>query len=383
MRAGPTTVDGERPAGRSGSRRLPLRWVAAAIVLTLVALATLTPLGRYLVQAGIIEAGILARRQPIAAIIADSATAADTRQRLRLVLSARDFAADSLGLDAGGSYRTYSPVRRDTLVLVLSAAYRDRLERYTWWFPIVGRVPYKGFFDFDRARSDAAHLEEDGYDVYLRPSAAFSTLGWFDDPLLSTVLAGDTIGLVNTVIHEIAHNTYYAPSGAVFNESFANFVGARGAEAFFLSRGADSAAALAARRWREQRVMGRFWAAVAASLDSAYAAHPESRERRIAARDVVYLQARRRLREQIAPALDIADRTWPDRLTLNNAALLARRVYLTELELFDLVLDRHRGDVRAAIARIIALARAAPADPFEALRGWVGSAAEAAAQNRP
>src|SRR5206468_3838333 len=178
----------------------------------------------------------------------------------RLVLDARAFAGDSVGLKAKESFTTYSPLDRDTLVLVLSGAYRDKLKAYTWWFPVVGRVPYKGYFDFAAAKVAARDLEGRGFDVYLRPSPAFSTLGWFNDPLLSTSLRADTLDLANTVIHELTHNTFYAPGSAVFNESFAHFVGARGSAWFFRTRGSPVAADQADARWADEKVLARFWA---------------------------------------------------------------------------------------------------------------------------
>ena len=206
--------------------------VLAGLAVIVIACLLLVPTGRYLLRAGWEEAKILARRRPIAALAADVTTTSALRAKFSLVLAARTFAHDSLGLETGQSFTTYSAIDRDTLVLVLSGAYRDRLESYTWWFPVVGRVPYKGYFDFDEARRQERTLAARGLDARLGAASAFSTLGWFNDPLLPSTVRADSLTLANTVIHELTHNTFYAPGGAVFNESFANFVGARGAERF-------------------------------------------------------------------------------------------------------------------------------------------------------
>ena len=191
------------------------RRIAAVLVLVVIGWLALTPTGRYLARAAWAEGGILVRRRSIEAIVADKSTSIEAAAKLRLVLAARAFAADSIQLRTKKSFTTYTQLDRDTLVLVLSGAYPDRLVSYTWWFPIVGRVPYKGYFDFALARSAERDLAAKGFDVYLRPSPAFSTLGWFNDPLLSTSLHADTIDLANTVVHELTHNTFYAPGQAV------------------------------------------------------------------------------------------------------------------------------------------------------------------------
>ncbi len=352
-------------------RRVVARAVPLALAASLVLLA-LTPTGCYLSRAGWEEAKILGRRRPIARLVADSSIDASTRAKLRLVVEARDYAAHTLGLDVNESFTTYSPLERDTLVLLVSAAHRDRLEPYTWWFPIVGRVPYKGFFDFDDARSLAVRLQRDGFDVYLRPAAAFSTLGWFNDPLLSTTLGQDSLDLVNTVIHEVTHNSYYGAGQAAFNESFANFVGARGAEAFFRARGDPASADEVGRRWADEKSLGAFWGRLYRTLDSAFAAHPESRAARLAVRDTVYSQARRDL-IALAPRLTTVSPRYAERAILDNAALLARRVYLTDVELFDQAYRREREDLRRTIERIIALAKGSKGKPFEALQSWLAS----------
>jgi predicted aminopeptidase len=351
--------------------RQVVRRVFAGLTIGVVLFLALTPTGCYLSRAGWEEARILAGRKKISRLVDDRQTDEATRAKLQLVLDARTFARDSIGLDVGESFTTYSRLRRDTLVLVLSAAYRDRLEPYTWWFPVVGRIPYKGYFDFSAARSAARDLQSEGLDTYLRPSAAFSTLGWFNDPLLSTTLRYDSLDLANTVIHEVTHNTFYAPGQAVFNESFATFVGARGAEWFFRSRGDSMRARLAVEDWEDDKTLGRFWTRLWHELDSAYRAHPENRDARLAARDTIYTRARRVLADSVGPRLRRVDPGALNRVQLDNAALLARRIYLTDLDAFDRVYEAEGRDVRRAITRVIALAKRREDDPYAELRAWV------------
>ncbi len=182
-------------------------WAFAALLL--LSQAACSPL--YVLRAGYEEARILSRRQPIARMVEDPATPPEQRGKLSLVLEARQFAADSLNLNVGRSYTTFSQLDSDTLAFVISAAHRDRFQSHTWWFPIVGRVPYKGFFSESQARREMERLERRGFDTYLRTTSAFSTLGWFNDPLVSTLLRYDSVSLANTVIHELFHNTLYRP----------------------------------------------------------------------------------------------------------------------------------------------------------------------------
>ncbi len=350
-------------------RRGILAIAVSAAVLVLIS----APTACYLSRGAWEEAKILSRRQPISEIVADPRTPKDAREKLKVVLAARQYAKDSLKLRTKDSFTTYSRLDHDTLVLVVSAAYRDTLKPYTWWFPIVGRVPYKGYFDFNAAKRDARNLSADGFDVYVRPSDAFSTLGFFNDPLLNTTLKGDSLGLANTVIHELTHNTFYASGQAPFNESFAMFVGARGAAAFFRSRGQPAAAAKVDAEWEDDKLLARFWTRVIESLDSAYAAHPSDKEARIAARDTVYAHTRVALVNEIAPQLKTISPLYAERVQLNNAALLARRVYATDLDVFDRLYEKEGRDLKRSIGRIIGLAKANPKDPFLALRKWVGS----------
>jgi predicted aminopeptidase len=331
-----------------------------------------TPTGRYIARAAWEEAKILARRRSIPELVEDGQTPPPIRAKLQLVLAARAFAEDSVGLRAGDSFTTYSQLDSDTLVLVLSGAYRDRLERYTWWFPVVGRVPYKGFFDADQAKSAARELESRGFDTYLRPASAFSTLGFFNDPLLSTTLRQDSVDLANTVVHETTHSTFFARGEAVFNESFANFVGARGAAWFYRTRGRPNVAEQADARWADQKLLARFWGMLHHSLDSVFNANQGRalEAKRLALRDSIFGSARQRLVDSVGSQLRTINPRALGRARFDNASLLARRIYLTDLDLFDAVFEREGRDLRATVKRVISLARSKD-DPYAAIKEWL------------
>jgi predicted aminopeptidase len=358
-----------------------LRWLlrlGLGLVAVVMLLMVSLPMGRYLLRAAWEESRILLRRRPITEMVADSAVPAPTRERLRLVLDARKFAVERLGLRAGESFTTYSRLDRDTLVLVLAAAYRDRLEAYRWWFPVVGRLPYKGFFDPAAAHRARDQFRQRGFDTYLRPSSAFSTLGWFNDPLLSTTLRADTLDLVNTVIHELTHNTIFVKSQAEFNESFASFVGTYGASEFFRSRGQARAAERVLLEARDDHELALFWSRLVRSVDSAYKPWPSDSAARVRARDTVFARGRRELVDSVAPRLSTIPAGRFARIQLDNASLLARRAYAGEPELFAAVFDRCGRDVRRSISAITGIARDAPR-AFDALRSWVRDSSAACA----
>jgi predicted aminopeptidase len=320
----------------------------------------------YVIRAGYEQALLLQRRQPIARLVQDPATDSLTREKLRLVLEAREFAASELGLDVGRSYTTFAEVDSDTLLHVLSASRKDAFVPHTWWFPIVGRVPYKGWFDRAPAEREQARLAEQGLDTYLRPASAFSTLGWFNDPLLSTLLRADEVRLANTVIHEVTHNSFFAAGQARFNESFANFVGGRGAIHFFCGRdGQDAPRCERARNeWHDDLLFGEFLSLMLEELEALYAREDLASEQKVEARASIFEESLRRFREELRPRLRVLSFASFEQLPLNNATLVGRRLYYHRLELFDAVYASYGGDLRATIDAMIAAARAHRDDPY-------------------
>jgi len=309
------------------------------LVYTLIwALALLAACGGggagYVVRAGWSEARILLRRRPITDLLARPDLDPTLRERLELVRAVREFAAGPLGLRVGANYSTFAQLDGDTTAYVLSAAHRDRLAAYTWWYPIVGRVPYQGFFERGQAEAAGERLSGRGLDVEVRPAVAFSTLGWFADPLLSTVAQAPPVALADTVIHELFHSTIYVPGDATFNESAATFAGERGAIAFFCSGPgtAPGPCVEARRRWAMTRARATLFGRVATRLRRLYAARlPPARRERLRswiAATAADTLVRRRLgrREELVPP--------------NNARLLGELVYGTDLDTFDRLAER-------------------------------------------
>jgi predicted aminopeptidase len=315
---------------------------------------------RYLTRAGFEETRILQSSQPIDRLVRRPDIDPALRHSLGLVLETRDYAA-RLGLEAKETYTTYSDVGRDTLLLVLQAAPKDCICPHTWKYPIVGRIPYKGFFDPVAAQREAARFFSRGYDTYLRPSSAFSTLGWFNDPLLSTALTRDSVELAVTVFHEIAHNTLYVKSATPFNESFAQMVGYRSAQAFFEERGDSARAQQAVDRWHDEIVLGDYYAALVKRLESLYSRHPDSTTLEEGRRSAA-TWARSQLEGPIGQRL----RTYKiGRLTerpINNAQLVGARIYRTRLDLFARWYEGHDRDVGHSVSALKTLMESAEGD---------------------
>ena len=212
--------------------------------------AALLPLtGCYLMQAATGQMAISSKREPIAEVLADSATPPPLRARLEYVAAARDFASRELGLPDNESYRSYADLGRPYVVWNVFAAPEFSVEPRRWCFPIAGCVVYRGYFNEESARSYARKLRRRGDDVAVGGVAAYSTLGHFNDPVLSTMLGWSDAQLAGTLFHELAHQVVYVPGDSEFNESFATVVEEAGLERWLAAR--QRAQDLVA--WREQR----------------------------------------------------------------------------------------------------------------------------------
>lgn len=189
----------------------------------------------YLAHLGKGQWEILSNREKIEEILRQNKYP-EWKEKLSLVLKAREFAIHDLGLNPKGGYTFFTKLDRKEVGWHVTASQPLAFESYEWWFPIVGSVPYKGYFDLDKAKEEEQKLISMGLDTKLRITSGYSTLGWFDDPLLSPQLKLRNDELVGLVIHEMAHATIYFKGDSKFNESYASFVEELGVQKFY-SRG--------------------------------------------------------------------------------------------------------------------------------------------------
>jgi predicted aminopeptidase len=183
------------------------------------------------------QLALLRAREPVAQVISDPGTPPTLRARLVAALQARAFASERLGLPNNRSYRLYADIHRPYVVWNLFATPEFSLEPVQQCFPIAGCVAYRGFYEQGRARGAAALMRLQGLDVYLGGVEAYSTLGWFDDPILSSMVSWDSERLASLIFHELAHQLIYAPGDTSFNESFATFVEQEGTRQWREARG--------------------------------------------------------------------------------------------------------------------------------------------------
>jgi predicted aminopeptidase len=202
--------------------------------------------GCYTLTQGIEQAKLISRRVPVDDVLKEGRESPERLKKLKLVPEVLSFAQERIGLTPGSSYKTYVPLDRPALTYVVQAAEKRSLKLKTWWFPIVGRQPYLGFFDRKKADAFQKEMVAEGFDTSMGGVQAFSLLGYFPDPIYSTMIDGnDELAFVELLFHETLHRTLYVPDAYTFNENLAEFVSRR-ATLMFLRERANLFAAVSA-----------------------------------------------------------------------------------------------------------------------------------------
>ena len=203
--------------------RFSTLFAALALALGLAGLSACSELDFYW-QAGVGQMEILNKRRPIEEVLRDDGVSGEIKAKLRIILRAQDFATRRLGLPKEGHYRYFTDLGRKYVSWLVVAAQPLSMSEYTFCYPFVGCLGYRGFFKKTDAEALAGRLRRKKLDVQVRPVRAYSTLGWFDDPVLNTFLNGHEMELAGTLIHEQTHRLFFLKGDTAFNESFATLV---------------------------------------------------------------------------------------------------------------------------------------------------------------
>lgn len=365
-----------------GVRALPaVRSWSAVALLTLLCL-TLGGCGTvYVAQAAGGELGVLRKREPIDKVLADPGTSPELRAHLEQVRAARDFATAELGLPDNASYRTYADINRRYVVWNVVAAPEFSVHPQHWCFPVAGCVAYRGYFHEARARAFADELAVQGYDVAVEGVPAYSTLGRFADPVLSSMLRYGDDELAATIFHELAHQLIYVRDDSAFNEAFATTVEEVGLERWLAHRGEGARIAAYRADLTQQEQLVQMFAGTRARLSALYAQHlsrDEMRARKAAIFHGLGSEIRALERREGAryPLYD----EWIA-AGLNNAHLASIATYYDCVPGFRRLLKQQDDDLTRFYAAVRALARQPRAARHAQLCGAAGSAEEERAED--
>ena len=320
----------------------------------------------YVVRSAYFQAELLNSREPIDQLRAEDAFNEAEIRALDRIRDVKAFGAE-IGLKATDNYDTLA-ADWDKTIWNLSACEELAFEPKRWTFPVVGRVPYLGFFRRKDAEPWIRRLENQGYETYIRTAGAYSTLGWFEDPVLPGMLKWSDYRLADTVLHELAHATVWIKGSVKFNESFASFVGEIGAFQYLEARfGSDSEVLRKARenhddvqRWRDL-LRGLY-----ADLDAVFQDANLNDDQKRAAKDEIFSSLHARVSHasfhnppRFLKAVEKG--TW------NNARLVQYKTYNHNRDYFEALYEREGRDLLAFMARVEAVTEGQK-DPFLAIK---------------
>ena len=337
----------------------------------LAALAAAASLGGcqtgYLLRSAAYQADLLHKRVPLEDALRDPKLSDDQKRKLSLARDAKRFGESNLGLTRTRNYETFVQLERPYVSYVVHAAPKNELKPYLWKYPVVGKMPYKGFPYPEDAKEEADRLRAQGYDAYVRGVSAYSTLGWFRDPILSSMLDYKDWDLVNTILHETTHATVFIRSESSFNERLATFVGNKGTEAYYAAKqGPGSETLEKIRRENEdEKLFSEFISRESKTLEAWY------QERKGSPIDETVRRARlsaiqERFGAELRPKLSPGSYKTFESGEMNNARLLTYRLYVEDMGDFERAFAAMGRDMPRFVAFCKTLER--ESDPEAALK---------------
>lgn len=291
----------------------------------------------------------------------------EQKRKIQLAQKAREFAETELSLKPTKNYTKFVLLDRPYVTYVVSAAPKWKLQAYKWHYPIVGSMPYKGFFNEEDAKKEQESLKEENLDTYMRGVSAYSTLGWFKDPLLSSMLQYKDYDLVNTIIHETVHATLYIKHEADFNERMAVFLGNKGAEMFYLKQEGPNSPTLATVKNEngDDKLFSSWLSVKLKALEEWYEKLPKDQQVE-EKRQEQFKQLQEDFKKELLPQLKTDTYKKFQDIKLNNARLLVYRTYMQDLGDFEKLYGKVGGDFKKFVDECKSLEK--EKDPVAALK---------------
>lgn len=276
----------------------------------------------YMTQSAYNHLKIMSQRKSIEKLLKNPDLPLDHRQKFELVIQIRPY-IQALGLNVTNNYKTYVDLKRPYVSYLLTVAPPYSIEPMTWKFPFVGEFPYKGFHNQNRADREALSYSQKNYDTYIRGVSAYSTLGWFNDPLLSSMLQYTEAQLIETVIHESVHATVFIKNNVEFNEQLAVFVARKATLEYYKTQDAKAYEALL-HTFADETLYFQFINKCLEQLTEFYQSKehhtPEQKSR-------IFAKIQKQFKEDLLPQLQTSYFTKFSELTLNNAFFASQGVY--------------------------------------------------------
>ena len=289
----------------------------------------------YLWHVSVEQVDLLNDRVPIEEAFEEYDFSADEKKKLEMVSEIKTFALEKLKMNIDKDiYSTYVQLYRPYVSYLLRVSPAYELKAYTWDFPIVGSMPYKGYFDKEMAKEAAESFPKEEYDIYIRGVTAYSTLGWFEDPIYSSMLSYSESDFAVTIFHELAHTVLFFKDHVNFNERFAEFIGRKAAIAFYLKKeGGSKIVTTMQKEWEDELLFSSFMVREYNALSNWYKINIGKISREMKQKRLAEIQ--KRFLVEVQPKLQTTNYNHFAKIKLNNARLLAYRSYNYSMDEFE------------------------------------------------
>jgi len=328
--------------------------ILMAILITGVGCQTVV----YYAQAVAGQGQMICCRQSVEKMVADSSQPEALTDKLKLVLELREYARDELGLDPGGNYLKYKSLDRKFALWVVYAAPEFEVDLKSWWYPVAGRFTSRGWFSESGAQHFADRLRKQGLDVHVGGAPAYSTLGWFDDPVLSTLIEYSETDLAELIFHELAHRRLFLAGDATFNESFATATARAGVQQWLKAKGKTKAGGRYDAECKRVTTFVTLVLKTRTALKKLYQAEHSSEVMRNRKASILQeLKAQLLVLHAEDPEYSGLAR-WAER-PINNANLAAIAVYYRQVPVFERLLKNNDGDLEKYFVEVKSLSKLA------------------------